>query len=72
MLHEKLWTSNLDLAAACLRHPFVSALRGGTLEAGLFSGYVAQDAFSFGPFSRLTRWRWSGRMTLRASVIFTP
>ncbi len=45
MLHEKLWTSNQDLAASCLRHPFVSALRGGTLEAGLFSGYVAQDAF---------------------------
>ena len=45
MLHEKLWSANLDLAASCLRHPFVVALRRGTLEAALFSGYVAQDAF---------------------------
>ena len=44
MLHEKLWKSNLELARSCLTHPFVEALRDGSLETGVFSGYVAQDA----------------------------
>ena len=45
MLHRMLWQSNLDLAEACLRHPFVSALGEGSLNAALFRGYIAQDAF---------------------------
>ena len=45
MLHRMLWQSNLDLAEACLRHPFVSALGEGSLDAALFRGYIAQDAF---------------------------
>ena len=45
MLHRMLWKSNLDLAQACLSHPFVSALGEGSLDAAAFRGYIAQDAF---------------------------
>ena len=45
MLHETLWQTNLDLAQACLAHPFVQALGDGSLDAGLFGRYIAQDAF---------------------------
>ncbi len=45
MLHRMLWQSNLDLAEACLRHPFLSALGEGSLDAAVFRGYIAQDAF---------------------------
>ena len=45
MLHRMLWQRNLDLAQACLGHAFVRALGEGSLDAGIFRGYVAQDAF---------------------------
>lgn len=45
MLHESLWTANLDLAQSCLAHPFVQTLGDGTLEPDLFRAFVAQDAF---------------------------
>ena len=45
MLHRMLWQSNLDLARACLSHPFVSGLGEGSLDAAVFRGYIAQDAF---------------------------
>jgi thiaminase (transcriptional activator TenA) len=45
MLHETLWTSNLHVARSCLAHPFVQALGSGTLNADLFRGFIAQDAF---------------------------
>ena len=45
MLHQMLWQSNLNLAQACLSHPFVSALGEGSLDAAVFRGYIAQDAF---------------------------
>ena len=45
MLHRMLWKSNLDLARACLSHPFVNALGEGSLDAAAFQGYIAQDAF---------------------------
>ncbi len=51
MLHETLWLSNLDLAQACLAHPFVEALGDGSLDAGIFRGYIAQDAFFLRAFA---------------------
>ena len=45
MLHQTLWQANRGLAAACLAHPFVRALGDGSLDADLFRGYIAQDAF---------------------------
>ncbi len=44
-LSARLWRANLPLADSCLAHPFVRGLGDGTLDAGLFKGYVAQDAF---------------------------
>ena len=44
-LHESLWRQNLDLAQACLEHPFVGGLADGTLDKQAFRRYVAQDAF---------------------------
>jgi thiaminase (transcriptional activator TenA) len=45
MLHNILWRSNLQLVQSCLAHPFVQALRDGTLKADLFRAFIAQDAF---------------------------
>ena len=52
MLHERLWKQNQDLAQASLGHPFVEALRDGTLAPGAFRGYIAQDAFFLEAFAR--------------------
>ena len=51
-LHEELWEDNRPLAHACLGHPFVTALRDGTLEADVFRAYIAQDAFFLQAFGR--------------------
>jgi thiaminase/transcriptional activator TenA len=45
MLHDILWTSNLDVAQSCLAHPFVQALGDGTLKPDLFRAFIAQDVF---------------------------
>jgi len=45
MLHEALWEANLDVARASLEHPFVAGLGDGTLPAGRFRAFIAQDAF---------------------------
>jgi thiaminase/transcriptional activator TenA len=45
MLHDTLWAANVDLAQACLAHPFVRALGDGTLRPDLFRAFIAQDAF---------------------------
>jgi thiaminase/transcriptional activator TenA len=45
MLHDTLWQANLDLAEACLTHPFVRALGDGSLDADRFRCFIAQDAF---------------------------
>ena len=52
MLHERLWEQNQDLAQASLGHPFVEALRDGTLTPAAFRGYIAQDAFFLEAFAR--------------------
>ncbi len=45
MLHDTLWAANVDVAQACLAHPFVRALGDGTLAPDLFRAFIAQDAF---------------------------
>jgi thiaminase/transcriptional activator TenA len=52
MLHAKLWQENLDLAQACLAHPFVRGLRDGTLDQAAFKRYIAQDALFLRAFLR--------------------
>lgn len=52
MLHEHLWQASLDLARACLKHPFVTGLADGTLDREAFKRYVAQDAFFLRAFYR--------------------
>ena len=53
MLHDVLWSSNLDLVQSSLAHPFVRALGDGTLSADLFRDYVAQDAFFLRAFAEV-------------------
>jgi len=49
-LAAALWQADVDLAEACLRHPFVTGLADGSLPAGRYRAYVAQDAFFLGAF----------------------
>jgi thiaminase/transcriptional activator TenA len=49
---QTLWRDNADLAEAALRHPFVRGLADGTLPAGRFAGFIAQDAFFLESFAR--------------------
>lgn len=51
-LAAALWTSNGDLAAAALAHPFVRGIADGSLPESVFAGYVAQDAFFLESFVR--------------------
>ncbi|MGY1666878.1 TenA family protein [Geodermatophilus sp. SYSU D00696] len=51
-LAARLWADSADLAAAALRHPFVTGTADGTLPRGRFAGYVAQDAFFLEAFAR--------------------
>ena len=52
VLSEVLWRANEDLARACLEHPFVRRLGDGSLPAGRFAGYIAQDAFFLRVFAK--------------------
>ena len=56
MLHDALWRSNLDLAEACLAHPFVQALGAGTLDLDRFRAFIAQDAFFLRAFAQACGW----------------
>ena len=49
---QELWTSNVDVAAACLAHPFVEGIASGGLDRGAFARFVAQDAVFLGRFAR--------------------
>ena len=49
---SELWQANLDLAQACLKHPFVQGIADGTLERKKFAYYVGQDAFFLEGFAR--------------------
>jgi hypothetical protein len=47
-----LWQANQDLSTACLQHPFVRGIAGGSLPQNSFAYYVGQDAFFLGAFAR--------------------
>jgi thiaminase/transcriptional activator TenA len=51
-LAKTLWEANADLARTALEHPFVRALRAGTLPRQNFQGYIAQDAYFLDAFAR--------------------
>ncbi len=51
-LSQTLWHANLDLAEACLAHPFVQGIGDGTLPREKFAYYVGQDAFFLEAFAR--------------------
>lgn len=52
MNSRELWKANLDLANACLEHPFVQGIATGNLARERFQHYVAQDAFFLEAFAR--------------------
>ncbi len=54
-LADALWSADLDLAEACLRHPFVRGLADGALPASRYRDYVAQDAFFLRAFAAAYR-----------------
>lgn len=49
---DSLWQADADLAARCLRHPFVRGLADGSLSLSRYRDYVAQDAFFLRAFAR--------------------
>jgi len=49
---DSLWQADADLAARCLRHPFVRGLADGSLSLARYRDYVAQDAFFLRAFAR--------------------
>lgn len=51
-LAQKLWSENADLARVALEHPFVCALRVGSLPRQSFQVYIAQDAYFLTVFVR--------------------
>jgi thiaminase/transcriptional activator TenA len=51
-ISDQLWEANLDLAQACLEHPFVQGIADGSLEQQKFAYYVGQDAFFLEAFAR--------------------
>jgi len=50
-LADAFWSADLDLADACLRHPFVRGLADGSLPTWRYRDYLAQDAFFLRAFS---------------------
>ncbi|MCM1983490.1 TenA family protein [Lyngbya confervoides] len=51
-LSASLWRQNLDLAHACLDHPFVQGIADGSLARDCFAYYIGQDAFFLDAFAR--------------------
>ena len=51
-LAVQLWQENVDLATACLDHPFVQGIGNGSLPRDRFQDYVGQDAFFLEAFAR--------------------
>jgi thiaminase/transcriptional activator TenA len=51
-LSSQLWSENADIVADVLANPFVRGIGDGSLDRGLFAGYVAQDAFFLESFAR--------------------
>jgi thiaminase/transcriptional activator TenA len=51
-LSHELWAANQDLAAACLKHPFVQGIGDGSLSPKKFAYYIGQDAFFLEAFAR--------------------
>ena len=49
---QSLWQANQELAIACIQHPFVSGIGGGSLTRERFAYYVGQDAFFLESFLR--------------------
>ena len=70
MLHQALWSSNLNLARSCLAHPFVEALGGGTLQAGPFRAFIAQDAFFLRAFLKAYALALARSDDVETSVLF--
>ncbi|MEQ1633964.1 MAG: bifunctional hydroxymethylpyrimidine kinase/phosphomethylpyrimidine kinase [Planctomycetota bacterium] len=54
-LADRFWASDLDLAEACARHPFVRGLADGTLPSWRYRDYVGQDAFFLRAFAQAYR-----------------
>lgn len=73
-LSNDLWQANLDLAQACLQHPFVQGIGSGDLPRARFVYYVGQDAFYLEAFARAYSIAaaktpdWEGFRTLHALV----
>ena len=51
-LADELWQANLDLAHACLLHPFVQGIADGSLPRERFAYFVGQDTFFLEAFAR--------------------
>ncbi|MFZ1325273.1 MAG: TenA family protein [Candidatus Contendobacter sp.] len=51
-LSQALWQANVDLAHACLDHPFMQGIGDGSLPAARFAWYIGQDAFYLHAFAR--------------------
>lgn len=54
-LADSLWQADLELAEACLHHPFVRGLADGSLPPWRYRDYVAQDAFFLRAFAQAYR-----------------
>ncbi|EFC91859.1 transcriptional activator, TenA family [Dethiosulfovibrio peptidovorans DSM 11002] len=44
-LSTVLFDENMDIALACLDHPFIRELKTGSLKLETFQGYLSQDSF---------------------------
>lgn len=51
-LSQQLWHDNLDLAEACLAHPFIQGLADGTLSENRYALFAQQDHFYLDAYAR--------------------
>ena len=51
-LSQRLWQDNLDLAEACLEHPFLRGLADGTLSEERYALFAQQDHFYLDAYAR--------------------
>ena len=51
-LSQQLWQDNLDLAEACLAHPFVQGLADGSLSDERYALFAQQDHFYLDAYAR--------------------